>query len=660
MKRLLLVATLLVTALITLSCTQSFKKADSTGEYEGFGKDSVSDEVLKKYAPPPLPTETSRKIQSYLDLISPSSGILHPNGKSLYFSWRVTGMSQVWRVSSPMGFPEQLTGGEAKNSLADITPDGKYLVIQKDYDGEEMPGVYLQSAQGGELQSIQHIPKVETGYLFTTDDSRYIYFRANDVKPSHFNIYRYDLKTKTKELVFDKEGLWTVADYKKDGTLLMKKLVGNLEREFFEFDPKTQSLKPVIGQNEFEQYGVLFGANKNEYFVRTPKLGEFSTIYLLKNGKLRPITQNKTYNISGFTVDRKKTKIVYEIFKDGYMSVQAMDAKTFQPIRLPQYKDYEHTYMSGLSDDGKFLSLTRVNYNQPSSTFIYNFETKKLTQWNKSSAPEIDISKFVKATLESYPARDGTPIPMYVYTPKACQIAKLEKPCPVVVDFHGGPESTSLSGWDTKAQIYVEKGFIYAYPNVRGSDEYGKSWVAADNGPKRLNVISDIADAAIYFKKKYAINGVEPKVGITGGSYGGYSTFMGMSMFAGSYDAGAAVVGMSNLVTFLKNTAPQRRPLRETEYGFLDKDMDALIKLSASSYIDRIKGPLLIIQGANDPRVPAGEAVQIQETLQDRGLDSKLILFADEGHGASKRSNRALQMGHIVEFFTKHLKGAKY
>ena len=152
------------------------------------------------------------------------------------------------------------------------------------------------------------------------------------------------------------------------------------------------------------------------------------------------------------------------------------------------------------------------------------------------------------------------------------------------------------------------------------------------------------------------MNGKVPKVGIAGGSYGGYSTLMGMTRFAGTFDAGVAEVGMSNLITFLNNTAPYRRALRIPEYGDPVKDKDALIKLSPVTYLDQVKSPLLIIQGANDPRVPVGEALQIHQALSAKKIPSQLIIFSDEGHGAEKRGNKVFAIGHTLGFFQEHLK----
>jgi len=273
--------------------------------------------------------------------------------------------------------------------------------------------------------------------------------------------------------------------------------------------------------------------------------------------------------------------------------------------------------------------------------------------------PEVDVTTFARARLLDYPARDGTRIPMVVRFPRGCapDEAPTADPCPVVVDFHGGPEGQATPRFSPFAQLFVDAGFILVEPNVRGSDGYGKAWLDADNGRRRLDVISDIDDVGRFIRANWGRNGKAPRIGATGGSYGGYATLVAMTLFAGTFDAGAARVFISNLDTFLRNTAPYRRALRATEYGDPDRDADALRRLSPVTYLDRLQGPLLLIQGVNDPRTPVGEAIQLQEALERQGARSTLILFADEGHGAARRSNRALEAGHLLRFFDRHLKG---
>jgi dipeptidyl aminopeptidase/acylaminoacyl peptidase len=246
---------------------------------------------------------------------------------------------------------------------------------------------------------------------------------------------------------------------------------------------------------------------------------------------------------------------------------------------------------------------------------------------------------------------------MFVRRPEAC--VKATEPCPVVVHFHGGPEGQSVAGFSTYGQIFVDAGFIWVEPNVRGSDGYGKTWIKSDDGPKRLNVITDIEDAAKHVRSAFTVSGKAPKVGVMGGSYGGYSTLVAMTKFAGAFDAGVANVGMSNLLTFLLNTAPYRRALRISEYGDPEKDKDALIQLSPITHIDKVNAPLLLIQGANDPRVPVGEAIQMHTALEKKGTTTKMIVFPDEGHGTQKRENKVLEVGHTLDWFEVHLKGKK-
>jgi dipeptidyl aminopeptidase/acylaminoacyl peptidase len=246
---------------------------------------------------------------------------------------------------------------------------------------------------------------------------------------------------------------------------------------------------------------------------------------------------------------------------------------------------------------------------------------------------------------------------MFVRKPASCD--KAQAPCPVVIHFHGGPEGQSRPGFHAYGQLFVDAGFVFIEPNVRGSDGYGKTWLHADDGPRRLDVITDIEDAAKHARTAFAVGGKAPRVGVMGGSYGGYSTLVAMTMFAGAFDAGVANVGMSNLLTFLRNTAPYRRALRISEYGDPEKDRDALVKLSPVTYIDRVSAPLLLIQGASDPRVPVGEAIQMRDALEKRGAATKMIVFPDEGHGTQKRENKVLEIGHTLDFFETHLAGKK-
>ncbi len=419
--------------------------------------------------------------------------------------------------------------------------------------------------------------------------------------------------------------------------------------EIFEWNGK--DLTPLFGQGEREEYNAAYGPG-DEVLVQTPHFGEYRRLYSWQKGKFTKVTPELKYDVSDFGIDRQRRRVLYTVNEEGYTRPHAMDARTHVEEKLPALPAADHVFFGATTPDGRLSVIALDPGTGPLQSWVLEWKTGKLVRWHTGSAPEVDLGAFVRAKLETYPARDGTPIPVFVREPKNCP-----KPCPVVIDFHGGPEGQAQPGFSPVAQMFVERGFVFVQPNVRGSDGYGKTWIHADDGPKRLEIITDIEDAATWARKRFADGGAAPRLGIFGGSYGGYSTLIGMTMFAGAYDAGAEIVGISNLVTFLTNTAPYRRALRVSEYGDPEKDREALLKLSPVTYLDRVKGPLLLIQGASDPRVPVGEAVQIHDALEQRKLPVELLIFPDEGHGAQKRDNQLYQYGYTLRFFQKHLQG---
>jgi dipeptidyl aminopeptidase/acylaminoacyl peptidase len=629
--------------------------AVSQAQYKGHGGESVSPEIIKKYAPPTLNPEMTNKLKKMFDVSAPGMGLLSPDKKTMYFSWKVTGQNHIWKIQGPKSFPTQLTSGSDSVSLKDIAPNGKFLIVGKDINGQENPGLYKLDLKSGLISELYRKDKVQAGFSFLTDDSKYLYFTANDKKPDSYSTYKLNLDTMKLETVYDGDGNWYVADQKNNGqNLLFVKYNGARINEYYDFESATKKMTPVIGQNEKSEYDVSFSQKENEYLVLSDK-ENFKKLYLYKNKELKLLTPKELeFDVSGFSVDHKRSRIMYNVNRGGYTMLYAMDAKTFKPISIPEFKGADHVFSGMTTRDGQVSMLGVISAKSPRLSYSYDWKAKKMTQWVLPSAPEVNLNDFAVAELLSYTTRDGVQIPMFVRFPPGC---KSSKGCPVVVHFHGGPEGQSEAGFSPLAQAFVNEGFIFAEPNVRGSDGYGKEWIDSDNGIKREKVITDIEDASIWIKKNWKNSKNEsPKIGVMGWSYGGYSTLYAMTKFAGAYNAGVALVGMSNLVSFIQNTAPYRRILRMSEYGNPETDLDFMKRLSPVTYVDQVRDPLMIIQGANDPRVPAGEAIQMHERLSSKKIKSQLIIFADEGHGSSKKENQVLEIGHMIEFFKTHLK----
>jgi dienelactone hydrolase len=261
------------------------------------------------------------------------------------------------------------------------------------------------------------------------------------------------------------------------------------------------------------------------------------------------------------------------------------------------------------------------------------------------SSPDLDKEALAFPTSHRVPTPDGNHIPCFLYRGETCDGS-------VVLNIHGGPEAQAVRTWNPIVQALVAQGQAVLVPNVRGSTGYGKSWYAADDVHKRLDSVADLAALHAWLP---SIELDQERAALYGGSYGGYMVLAGLTMQPSLWAAGVDIVGISSLVTFLENTSAYRRAQREREYGSLAADRDFLISASPITYIDQLRAPLLILHGANDPRVPVSEAEQMAAALHERGVECELVVYADEGHGFAKRHTQYDSMPRIAEFLARQL-----
>jgi dienelactone hydrolase len=265
------------------------------------------------------------------------------------------------------------------------------------------------------------------------------------------------------------------------------------------------------------------------------------------------------------------------------------------------------------------------------------------------SAPDLDREALIFPEIHRVPTPDGQTIPCFLYRTAGCDGS-------AVLTVHGGPEAQATRTWQPLVQALAAQGHAVLVPNVRGSTGYGKAWYSADDVRRRLDSVADLAALHAWLPSI----GLDPaRVALHGGSYGGYMVLAGLTMHPGLWAAGVDIVGISSLVTFLENTSAYRRAHREREYGSLADDRDFLVKASPITYIDQLRAPLLILHGANDPRVPLSEAEQIAAAVRARGVECELVVYADEGHGFAKQHNIFDSQPRIAAFLGRHLAAAR-
>jgi len=253
-----------------------------------------------------------------------------------------------------------------------------------------------------------------------------------------------------------------------------------------------------------------------------------------------------------------------------------------------------------------------------------------------------------------YPTFDGRQIPAFLYLPRDGQQHAL----PVVINVHGGPEGQSRPEFDPVIQYLVARGYAVLEPNVRGSTGYGYEYQSLDDVRLRMDSVADLQYAVFWLRE----NGIaDPKrIVVMGGSYGGFMVLSAITTYPDLWAAAVDIVGIANFVTFLENTGPWRRKLREAEYGSLERDREFLQQISPIHQVDRIRAPLFVVHGANDPRVPVGEAEQIVSALSSRKVPVEYLRFEDEGHGLAKRSNRLVAYPAIARFLDQYVKQGEH
>jgi dipeptidyl aminopeptidase/acylaminoacyl peptidase len=400
--------------------------------------------------------------------------------------------------------------------------------------------------------------------------------------------------------------------------------------------------------------GARFSADGRGVWFTADLGGEFQHLrYLdLQDGSLRTLTGDVPWDIEDFEPSPDGRWLAYVANADGYGRLSILDlgaARTVTPTGLPA------GIVSGLRFDrpGARLGMSVETAQSPRDAWTLDVATGAATRWTQSETGAADPARMVPAELLRYPTWDraqGGPrrIPAFVYRPAG------PGPHPVVIDIHGGPEGQSRPGYSAWTQYLVnELGYAVVQPNVRGSTGYGRTFTMLDNGRLREDSVRDIGALLVWIAAQPGLDA--GRVVVSGGSYGGYMALASMVAFGDRLRGGIDIVGISNFVTFLTNTAPYRRDLRRAEYGDeRDPAMRRFLqRISPLTRAEAIRKPLLVIQGLNDPRVPASESEQMVARVRANGAEVWYLAAKDEGHGFRKKSNRDFELKTRATFLER-------
>ncbi|MFT4179163.1 MAG: S9 family peptidase [Thermomonas sp.] len=617
---------------------------------------------------PPIPAELLEQLNRYQNTRGAGVAGWTKDG-CLLISTRFAETAQVHRVCQPLGMREQLTF--YPEPVSGITPsparasrDG--FVFAKDKGGDEYSQLYWFDAQTRATTLLTDGGRSQNGGTTLSADGGLMAYSSTARNGTDRDVWLRDTRTGATRLLVDAGGSWTPLDFSPDGKeLLVMRYVSAAESHPGVVDVASGKLTlfPVDG-GKAAFGGFAFAPDgKTVYFVSDEDAGgkpqEFKTLrhHDLASGKLDMLSAGIPWDVTGFAIAEDGRHLAYVTNEDGIGKLRVLSLPGHKEIRLPALPV---GLIGGLafSPDGKRLAIGINSATSPSDAYVIDLAAATLTRWTRSEVGGLDASKFVAPTLVRYPTFDQVngrqrTIPAFYYKPmRPARNGKY----PVVISIHGGPESQSLPTFNPTAQYLAgEMGVAVLVPNVRGSSGYGKTYLSLDNAGKREDSVKDIGALLDWIAQQPELDA--SRVGVIGGSYGGYMVLASLTHYSDRIRAGVDIVGISHFGTFLANTENYRRDLRRAEYGDeRDPAMNAVFeRISPLNNAHRIKSPLFVAQGRNDPRVPWTEAEQIVKAVRGNGQPVWYLLYADEGHGFAKKANSDYYTAATMLFWQTYL-----
>jgi dipeptidyl aminopeptidase/acylaminoacyl peptidase len=628
-------------------------------------------------------------IERYLNIRAASSPALSPSGDRVAFLTNITGTPQVWMINAQGGWPEQMTFYNDRVDFVRWSPDGSALIFAKAKGGDENAQLFLLSPDGSEIKALTDAPAVRHNFGSWSHDGKKISYASNKRNKDYFDIYVMDVSTGREELVYQQDGSNDAEAWSFDDRYLIVSHANeqlSLDNDLYLVDTETKQATHLTPHEGAAQFGdVFFAPNGHSIFFGTNDKREYYSLAEMNlQSKKVDIIDDTPWDLAATQMSDDGSLFAYTINRDGFSElyvrrldtngkplITVMGAKG-TPVELPGKGT-----VGGLqfSKDNSHLAFVFNGARYNSDVWLYDLKTRKLSQVTHSSTAGIPRSSFVEPELIHYKTFDGREIPAWYYKPRlltvsqrsgtykvigkmnaAGEISKddMSAGMPVIVSVHGGPEGQEQPGFSSIYQYFLSRGYAILAPNVRGSTGYGKTYTHLDDVRKREDSVKDLAAAVDWLKTS---GGGNPRrIAVMGGSYGGYMTLAAVTLYPDLWAAAVDTVGIANFESFLKNTSGYRRKLREVEYGSLERDLDFLRAISPLAKVERIKSPLMIIAGKNDPRVPYTEAEQMVKALRERNAVIEYKLFEDEGHGVAKLSNRLIVYPLMVDFLDRYMK----
>ncbi len=574
-----------------------------------------------------------------------------PDG-SMLIATRFGDTTQIHRVARPGADRTQLTFFAEPVAEAHVRPGSPTFLYPRDVGGAEYYQAYLRDLAGHETQLTA--PGTRNQDFVFSDDGKLVAWTQVTPGDPNYDILLADPSNPSgRRVVLEGKGGMSPLDISADGrTILAARQNAATFTELFTLDVATGALTPLGPRRPIGYVGGAFVDGGAGVLTLSDDGAEFTrpVVIDVKSGKVRDLDPGATWGSENFKLSPDGRTVALAVNEEGYSTLVLRDVATGRRLpgpRLPQ------GVLTGFrfSPDGTRIGFSLSTSTSSGDAWSYDLASAELTRWTQSELAGLDPAGLIEPKLFRYPTFDGRQIPAFIYRPAGKSGKR-----PVVIQIHGGPEGQEQPSFNPRRQSWVnELGAAVIIPNVRGSSGYGKTYMGLDNAAKREDSVKDIGALFDWIATQPDLDA--GRVAVVGQSYGGYMVLA----VAGHYNdriAGAIdLYGISDWVTFLQNTEGYRRDARRAEYGDeRDPKMRAVFDAIAPIRMsDRMKKPMMVFQGANDPRVPRTESEQMVAKLRAQGTEVWYVLAKDEGHGIYKKANQEAVRATEVLFLKKVL-----
>lgn len=585
---------------------------------------------------------------------SASAAQYSPDGSQIAYITNLSGVPQVWRIPCEGGYPRAVSAGSDPASGVRWAPDGR-LAYAVSPGGGYNARLLLTDADGVDTRALDEDGEANTFSGDFAADGRY-WFRSNVRDAASTDVWIWDPKTGKATNAIPMDGLGGLIDLAGDQALTFR-LVTRGDNNLW-LDDLATGKRTLLTPHEgtASVYG-RFGADARTVYV-AHNLGldhsVFARIDIAGDGT--PSTPTTLASRDGIELedfelsdDRSSALLIWNVA--GRNELERIDLHSGKRQALPAAPN-ELVYSVDIAPDGKRAVFSLAGSTAPADLWELDLTDGRWTRLTYSPHAGVDLDALVKPELRRFKGHDGLELSGWLYLPK-----HFKAPGPVVLSFHGGPEGQERPAFRADYQALLAAGMGVFAPNIRGSSGFGKNFMQLDNHAGRFDANRDIQSAASFLVE--AGIGAKDRLGITGGSYGGYATMVGVTEFPDTFAAAANLFGMVNFETFFAQSTPWMGAISTGEYGDPKTQRQLLRDLSPIHKLDRVRTPLLVMHGANDTNVPLVEAEQIVDTLKQRDVDVEFVLFPDEGHGWRKEANRVKSTLALTRFFREHLIGAR-